>query len=80
MSTYIPESDVSRFNLSDSTDFISVNPETANVVARAIQISEQTDGAFDITVGPAVNLWNFGPDKSARIHFPPMIRSTKCRK
>lgn len=70
MSTYIPASDVSRFNSSDSTDFISVNSETANVVARAIQISERTGGAFDITVGPAVNLWNFGPDKSAPNSLP----------
>ena len=63
MSNYIAESDVSRFNASDSTDFQDVDAETARVVARAIEISEQTDGAFDITVGPAVNLWNFGPNK-----------------
>lgn len=63
MSTYIPDSDVSRFNNSDSTDFHPVDPETARVVARAIDISKQTDGAFDITVGPAVDLWNFGPGK-----------------
>ena len=70
MSTYIPESDVSRFNSSDSTDFISVDSETARVVSRATQISEQTNGAFDITVGPAVNLWNFGPDKSSPNSLP----------
>ena len=70
MSTYIAESDVSRFNSSDSTDFISVDPETARVVSRAIEISEQTDGAFDITVGPAVNLWSFGPDKSSPDSLP----------
>ena len=64
MSTYIPDSDVSRFNLLDSTEFLDVDAETAQVVRRAIEISEQTNGAFDITVGPAVNLWNFGPDKS----------------
>jgi thiamine biosynthesis lipoprotein len=63
MSTYIPDSDVSRFNNSESTEFQTVNQETAMVVARAIEISQQTDGAFDITVGPAVNLWNFGPGK-----------------
>lgn len=64
MSTYLPESDVSRFNDADSTEYQPVNRETAMVVARAIEISRQTDGAFDITVGPAVNLWNFGPEKS----------------
>lgn len=64
MSTYIPESDVSRFNQSKSTDFQDVDLETATVVQRALQISNQTNGAFDITVGPAVNLWNFGPNKT----------------
>lgn len=64
MSTYIPDSDVSRFNNSSSTQYQDVELETAVVVAKAIEISQQTDGAFDITVGPAVNLWNFGPQKS----------------
>ena len=64
MSTYKPDSDVSRFNRSTSTDWFDVDAETATVVARAIEISQQTDGAFDITVGPAVNAWKFGPDKS----------------
>ncbi|MDA7906349.1 FAD:protein FMN transferase [Mariniblastus sp.] len=61
MSTYQPESDVSRFNRSQSTEFQTVDPKTAAVVARAIEISKLTEGAFDITVGPAVNLWDFGP-------------------
>ncbi len=63
MSTYIPDSDVSRFNQSDSTQPIAVERETALVVARALEISTQTQGAFDVTVGPAVDLWNFGPKK-----------------
>ena len=70
MSTYLPDSDVSRFNASDSTEFFSVDPETVEVVRRALQISEQTNGAFDITVGPAVDLWKFGTDKSEVKEFP----------
>ncbi len=61
MSTYIESSDVSRFNRSKAGDWIEVSPLTAEVVQRALEISELTDGAFDITVGPAVNLWQFGP-------------------
>ena len=60
MSTYIDDSYVSKFNASQSTDFIACDQETALVVQRAIEISELTDGAFDITVGPAVELWSFG--------------------
>ncbi len=64
MSTYKPDSDVSRFNRSESTDWFDVDPETARVVARAMEISELSEGAFDITVAPVVNRWKFGPDKS----------------
>ena len=64
MSTYQPDSDISRFNRSESTDWFDVDSETALVISRSLAISRQTDGAFDITVGPAVNAWKFGPDKS----------------
>ena len=70
MSTYLPDSDISRFNVSKSTEFVAVDPETAEVVGRALQISEQTKGAFDISVGPAVNLWKFGPDKAELESLP----------
>jgi len=63
MSTYRSDSDVSRFNTSTSTEWFSVAPETALVVSRSQEISRQTDGAFDITIGPAVNAWKFGPKK-----------------
>lgn len=60
MSTYIDDSYVSQFNVSKSTDFIACDAETASVVQRAIDISKLTNGGFDITVGPAVELWSFG--------------------
>jgi thiamine biosynthesis lipoprotein len=66
MSTYIDESDISKFNASDSTEFIPCDAETAAVVKRAIEISELTGGAFDVTVGPAVELWSFGRKKLER--------------
>lgn len=62
MSTYDPESELSRFNQSESNDWFEVSPETAKVVAYALRISQDTDGRFDPTVGPVVNLWGFGPD------------------
>ncbi len=64
MSTYIEDSDISKFNKSNSTDWISVDAETVSVVAKSLEISELTEGAFDPTVGPAVNAWNFGPGKT----------------
>lgn len=61
MSTYRPDSELSRFNRSASTEWQPVSPELARVVAQAQQISRLTGGAFDVTVAPIVDLWNFGP-------------------
>jgi len=66
MSTYDPESELSRFNQSTSDDWFPVSPETAHVVQAALEIADASGGAFDPTVGPAVNLWGFGPDKKIR--------------
>ena len=62
MSTYLPESEISRFNQTQNDDWFEVSPETAAVLGEALEISEKTDGAFDVTVGPLVNLWSFGPE------------------
>ena len=63
-STYRANSELSRFNANPSTEWISVNPEFCDMIAAAQDISETTGGAFDITVGPLVNLWGFGPPQS----------------
>jgi thiamine biosynthesis lipoprotein len=66
MSTYIPDSELSLINSSTSTEWIPVSSQLYDVLFAAQQVSRQTDGAFDITVGPLVNLWGFGPDKVNR--------------
>ncbi|TWT98096.1 Thiamine biosynthesis lipoprotein ApbE precursor [Botrimarina colliarenosi] len=63
MSTYDPQSELSRFNAGDSTDWFDVSAETASVVQSALELASASEGAFDPTVGPLVNLWGFGPDK-----------------
>jgi thiamine biosynthesis lipoprotein len=65
MSTYKPESDLSRFNRSRSTDWFAVPDDLAIVADMAQHVSEQSGGAFDVTVGPLVNLWGFGPEHPA---------------
>ena len=64
MSTYRGNSELSQFNQSSSTDWTPVSRELCEAVDDAIEIGHLTDGAFDITVGPLVNLWGFGPDDS----------------
>lgn len=61
MSTWRPDSELSRFNKAQTS--LTVSPETAFVVQSALTLSKQSGGAFDVTVGPLVNLWGFGPDK-----------------
>lgn len=62
MSTYRQTSELSRFNSQTSTDWIDVSPDTARVVQLAGEISEISSGAFDVTIGPLVNLWGFGAE------------------
>lgn len=61
MSTYQQDSELSRFNRQQTTDWFPVSPQLAQVVAKAQEISDYSDGAFDVSVGPLVNLWGFGP-------------------
>jgi thiamine biosynthesis lipoprotein len=65
MSTWRPDSEVSRFNRAPAGEWFAVSPATAEVVAAAQEISRRTDGALDVTVGPLVRLWHFGPDAKA---------------
>ncbi|RMG35975.1 MAG: FAD:protein FMN transferase, partial [Planctomycetota bacterium] len=70
MSTYRDDSEVSRFNAARTTDWFPVSRETAEVVQVALDVSRQTDGAFDVTVGPLVELWHFGRDNDHAPHVP----------
>lgn len=62
MSTYIKTSELSQLNQSASTDWMPLSAALYDVLRLSTAISEQTGGAFDVTVGPLVNLWGFGPD------------------
>ncbi len=63
MSTWKPESELSRFNAwapAAAEESFPVSIHTAKVVEAALQVAEQTRGAFDPTVLPLVELWGFG--------------------
>lgn len=63
MSTYIPDSEISRFNKSTSLEPVEVSDGFARVLAESIRLGELSGGKLDITVGPLVNLWGFGPEQ-----------------
>ena len=64
MSTYIEKSELSKINYSKSLDWHTLSDDLFTVIEHANNISKKTNGAFDITIGPLVNLWGFGPNKS----------------
>jgi len=70
MSTYREDSHISRFNRAEPGESITLPPEFTVVLLAAMELAEQTDGAYDPTVGPLVNLWGFGPD-GRRTEPPP---------
>ena len=65
MSTYRGDSEISRFNRSPVGEWFSVTPAFQQVLSAAIAVGEQSNGAYDVTVGPLVNLWGFGPGGTA---------------
>lgn len=69
MSTYIDSSEISRFNKASANQWMTVSAPFMEVLKLAQQISGESEGAFDATVGPAVDLWGFG--KLGRRVSPP---------
>lgn len=66
MSTYRTDSELSRFNAAATGIPFAVSSDTRRVVRHALDISRMTDGAFDPTIGPLVDLWGFGPPGARR--------------
>ena len=62
MSTYLKTSELSLLNASSSKTAIELSAPLRLVLTASLEISEATSGAFDVTVGPLVNAWGFGPD------------------
>ena len=61
LSTYIPDSDISKINGGDST--IVVDKSFRDVYLQSQRVYVETKGYFDPTVGVLVNAWGFGPEK-----------------
>ena len=78
MSTYQQDSEISRFNqLKEANQAVEISQDFAKVVQEAIRLNKITEGALDVTVGPLVNLWGFGPDK--RLNKAPSDEQIKER-
>lgn len=74
-SSWRDDSEISRFNRSASTAWQSVSADTAAVVAVALDVQHRSEGAFDPTVAPLVELWGFGRVGPRRRPPPPEAMS-----
>lgn len=66
MSTYDARSELSEFNKRQDLDWVPASPGLREVMESASRISAASRGAFDVTVGPLVELWGFGPQYRVR--------------
>ena len=73
MSPWVESSDVTRINRSAGNERVRVSSETAEVIKRAQEISKLSEGGFDITVGPLVQLWR----KARERGVPPEMEDVK---
>ncbi|MCL2898517.1 FAD:protein FMN transferase ApbE [Brenneria tiliae] len=78
ISTYRNDSTLSRFNQYRGGEPQPVSKGMADIILAAQRIGRATDGAMDITVGPLVNLWGFGPQKQPT-HIPSQQQIDRAR-
>ncbi|KZN61011.1 hypothetical protein N473_23535 [Pseudoalteromonas luteoviolacea CPMOR-1] len=62
MSTYIPDSEINRFNRLEANIVMPISGDFRAVIAESIRLGESTK-TLDVTMGPLIDLWGFGPDK-----------------
>lgn len=65
LSTYLPVSIISRINKNDTA--VVADDHFINVFNQSIEVSQKTNGLFDITVAPVINAWGFGFTKKTKV-------------
>lgn len=63
MSTYIADSELSQLNQAPVGEWVTVSPNLFEVLMLSLELGWLSNGAFDISVGPLVDLWGFGPSQ-----------------
>lgn len=76
MSVNIEESEISRINQNSGSAEITVSPDTYHVINTALHYSRISEGRFDITIGPLVDLWDITA-KNPRVPNRSAIGETK---
>lgn len=79
MSTFIRDSEISKFNNSKSEEWFDVSADTLYVVKNSLKISRISGGSFDITIGPVIELWGFGSELKPQ-KVPPLTNIQMAKK
>jgi FAD:protein FMN transferase len=80
MSTYIPDSELSIFNKNRTLESVTVSTGLARVIKESIRLGNLSEGKLDVTIGPLVNLWGFGPEKKPeKIPSEELLTATKAK-
>lgn len=67
LSIYKDNSEISKINMRSGISDVKVSADTLDIIEKSIKISEMTNGAFDITIGPLMEIWGF---KDGNKHIP----------
>jgi thiamine biosynthesis lipoprotein len=62
MSTYIEDSEISKLNQASSGVPLKISPWFGKVLSYSLDLAQKTNGSYDPTLGPLINLWGFGPN------------------
>ncbi|MDO6428651.1 FAD:protein FMN transferase [Thalassotalea sp. 1_MG-2023] len=62
MSNWISDSELSKFNTHHSMEPVEISEGLRRVLAESIRLGHLSDGKLDVTIGPLINLWGFGPE------------------
>ncbi|OHU89119.1 MULTISPECIES: FAD:protein FMN transferase [Pseudoalteromonas] len=62
MSPWVEDSEINQFNALSQREVMAISEDFRTVVAESIRLGESTK-TLDVTMGPLIDLWGFGPDK-----------------
>jgi thiamine biosynthesis lipoprotein len=79
MSNWDPNSEISRFNAQTSVESVPLSPELMALMHAAERVHVASDGRFDTTMGPLIELWGFGKDGAKQIPTDAQIADALAR-
>jgi len=79
MSVFRRKSEISRFNQSHDSGWINVSRALAELVAYAQEVHRLSGGSLDVTIGPVIRLWGFGPGGARRVPSEAEIAAAMAR-